>query len=217
MQTVGYVLLAVLILMVMITVHELGHYVVGKIFKFRINEFAIGMGPVIFKRKLKSGEQFSIRLFPFGGFCAFEGEDDDKDDPNAFNNKKPWQRILVLIAGATMNYILALIIIISSMFAYGQTTLGVKYTRDDAGIYGSAIETQIPADKSINNGEFIISITRNGKKTNVYMTVDLITSLNHAKKGDAVTVELASGENKNEIQKEKLFSARTWNVKISPK
>ena len=64
MQTVGYVLLAVLILMVMITVHELGHYVVGKIFKFRINEFAIGMGPVIFKRKLKSGEQFSIRLFP---------------------------------------------------------------------------------------------------------------------------------------------------------
>ena len=47
MQTVGYVLLAVLILMVMITVHELGHYVVGKIFKFRINEFAIGMGPVI--------------------------------------------------------------------------------------------------------------------------------------------------------------------------
>lgn len=131
MQTVGYVLLAVLILMVMITVHELGHYVVGKIFKFRINEFAIGMGPVIFKRKLKSGEQFSIRLFPFGGFCAFEGEDDDKDDPNAFNNKKPWQRILVLIAGATMNYILALIIIISSMFAYGQTTLGVKYTRED--------------------------------------------------------------------------------------
>ena len=54
MQTVGYVLLAVLILMVMITVHELGHYVVGKIFKFRINEFPIGMGPVIFKRKLKS-------------------------------------------------------------------------------------------------------------------------------------------------------------------
>lgn len=205
MQTVGYVLLAVLILMVMITVHELGHYVVGKIFKFRINEFAIGMGPVIFKRKLKSGEQFSIRLFPFGGFCAFEGEDDDKDDPNAFNNKKPWQRILVLIAGATMNYILALIIIISSMFAYGQTTLGVKYTRDDAGIYGSAIETQIPADKSINNGEFIISITRNGKKTNVYITVDLITSLNHAKKGDAVTVELASGENKNEIQKREII------------
>ena len=205
MQTVGYVLLAVLILMVMITVHELGHYVVGKIFKFRINEFAIVMGPVIFKRKLKSGEQFSIRLFPFGGFCAFEGEDDDKDDPNAFNNKKPWQRILVLIAGATMNYILALIIIISSMFAYGQTTLGVKYTRDDAGIYGSAIETQIPADKSINNGEFIISITSNGKKTNVYMTVDLITSLNHAKKGDAITVELASGENKNEIQKREII------------
>lgn len=205
MQTAGYVLLAILILMVMITVHELGHYLVGKIFKFRINEFAIGMGPAIFKRKMKSGEQFSIRIFPFGGFCAFEGEDDDKEDPDAFNNKKPWQRILVLVAGATMNYILALIIIIASMFAYGQTTLGVKYMRDDAAIYGSAIETEIPADKSINNGEFIISITRGGRKTNVYMTVDLITALNHAKKGDAVTVELTSGENKNEIQKREII------------
>ena len=110
----GYVAIAILILMVMITIHELGHYVVGKIFKFKINEFAIGMGPAVFKRMLKSGEVFSIRLFPFGGFCAFDGEDEDgkEADPNAFNNKKPWQRILVLIAGATMNYILALIIII---------------------------------------------------------------------------------------------------------
>lgn len=189
-KTAGYVLLAILILMVMITVHELGHYIVGKIFKFKINEFAIGMGPAIFKRTLKSGEVFSIRIFPFGGFCAFEGEDEDgKDEPNAFNNKKPWQRILVLIAGATMNYILALVIIITSMSVYGQSALGVKYMRDDASIYGG-IETEIPADKSINNDEYILSITRNGKKTDIYMTVDLITALNHSKKGDIVTVEV---------------------------
>ena len=113
LRTALYAILAILMLMLMITVHELGHYLVGKIFKFKINEFSIGMGPAIFKRKMKSGEQFSIRAFPLGGFCAFEGEDDDKDDPNAFNNKKPWQRILVLIAGAFMNYVLALLIIIS--------------------------------------------------------------------------------------------------------
>ena len=192
-KTAGYVLLAILILMIMITVHELGHYLVGKAFKFKINEFAIGMGPAIFKRTMKSGEIFSIRLFPFGGFCAFDGEDQDGDDPNAFNNKKPWQRILVLVAGATMNYLLALLIIIISMSAYGQSTLGVLYGRHDEAIYGTSIEEQIPADKSINDGEYIVSLTRDGKKSNIYLTVDLISSLNHAKKGDVVTAELISG------------------------
>ena len=191
-KTAGYVLLAVLILMIMITVHELGHYLVGKAFKFKINEFAIGMGPAIFKRTMKSGEIFSIRLFPFGGFCAFDGEDQDGDDPNAFNNKKPWQRILVLVAGATMNYLLALLIIIISMSAYGQSTLGMQYGKHDEAIYGTSIEEQIPADKSINDGEYIVSLTRDGKKSNIYMTVDLISSLNHAKKGDVVTAELIS-------------------------
>lgn len=191
-KTAGYVLLAILILMIMITVHELGHYLVGKAFKFKINEFAIGMGPAIFKRTMKSGEIFSIRLFPFGGFCAFDGEDQDGDDPNAFNNKKPWQRILVLVAGATMNYLLALLIIIISMSAYGQSTLGMQYGRHDEAIYGMSIEGQIPADKSINDGEYIVSLTRDGKKSNIYMTVDLISSLNHAKKGDVVTAELIS-------------------------
>lgn len=192
-KTAGYVFLAILILMIMITVHELGHYLVGKAFKFKINEFAIGMGPAIFKRTMKSGEIFSIRLFPFGGFCAFDGEDQDGDDPNAFNNKKPWQRILVLVAGATMNYLLALLIIIISMSAYGQSTLGMQYGRHDEAIYGTSIEEQIPADKSINDGEYIVSLTRDGKKSNIYMTVDLISSLNHAKKGDVVTAELISG------------------------
>lgn len=192
-KTAGYVLLAILILMIMITVHELGHYLVGKAFKFKINEFAIGMGPAIFKRTMKSGEIFSIRLFPFGGFCAFDGEDQDGDDPNAFNNKKPWQRILVLVAGATMNYLLALLIIIISMSAYGQSTLGMQYGRHDEAIYGTNIEEQIPADKSINDGEYIVSLTRDGKKSNIYITVDLISSLNHAKKGDVVTAELISG------------------------
>ena len=142
---------------------------------------------------MKSGEIFSIRLFPFGGFCAFDGEDQDGDDPNAFNNKKPWQRILVLVAGATMNYLLALLIIIISMSAYGQSTLGMQYGRHDEAIYGTSIEEQIPPDKSINDGEYIVSLTRDGKKSNIYMTVDLISSLNHAKKGDVVTAELISG------------------------
>ncbi|MBR2616794.1 MAG: site-2 protease family protein, partial [Clostridia bacterium] len=96
MNTVWAIFLAILILLIMITVHEFGHYIVGKIFHFKINEFSIGFGPALFKKTKKSGEVFAIRLIPLGGFCAFEGEEDDEENksshPDAFNNKPPWQR-----------------------------------------------------------------------------------------------------------------------------
>ncbi|MDE6001497.1 MAG: site-2 protease family protein, partial [Clostridia bacterium] len=121
MNTVLAVILAILILLVMITVHEFGHYLAGKALRFKINEFAIGFGPKLFKRtSKKSGEAFSIRLLPLGGFCAFDGEDDDGLNPNSFNKKAPWKRIIVLISGPLMNYILALLLIIVSLFAFGQ-------------------------------------------------------------------------------------------------
>ena len=126
MATVGSVLLAILILLVMITVHEFGHYLAGKALKFKINEFAIGFGPKLFKRKSKkSGELFSIRLLPLGGFCAFEGEDGEEEEvsENAFTKKAPWKRLIVLVSGTLMNYFLALALIIISMFAFGQPTL----------------------------------------------------------------------------------------------
>ncbi|MBP5242691.1 MAG: site-2 protease family protein, partial [Clostridia bacterium] len=72
-STIGSVALAILVLLVMITVHEFGHYVVGKRLGFKINEFSIGFGPAIFKRtNKKTGELFSLRLIPLGGYCAFE-------------------------------------------------------------------------------------------------------------------------------------------------
>ncbi|MBQ7373627.1 MAG: site-2 protease family protein [Clostridia bacterium] len=182
MATVGGVLGALLILMIMITVHEFGHYIVGKIFKFKINEFAIGMGPAIYKRQLKSGEQFSIRALPVGGFCAFEGEDDEGDDPNAFNKKKPWQRILVLLAGATMNYLLALLIIIISMGTMGQSVVGGGLFIDDPAYSGYSLE----------NDDIILSIKNSEKKdkTNIYITTDFISALNHKKKGEIVYVDI---------------------------
>ena len=141
-STAFYAVLAILMLLAMITVHEFGHYAVGKAFKFKINEFAIGMGPAIFKKTRKNGEVFSVRAFPLGGFCAFEGEDDENADENAFNNKKPWQRILVLAAGAAMNYLLALLVIYLSFAIYGQSMLGVKY------ISPSAFSGRVTADQS---------------------------------------------------------------------
>ena len=103
------IIVALLALVVMVVIHELGHYSMGKLFDFKINEFAIGFGPPMFKKKLKGGEDFSIRPVPLGGFCAFEGEDEDNSDPRAFNNQKPWKRLIVLFSGAFFNFLSAII------------------------------------------------------------------------------------------------------------
>jgi len=105
-----YILLALVILLVLITVHELGHFVAGKVFGFKINEFAIGFGPKLYSRtNKKTGEVFSIRALPLGGFCAFEGEDDENPSKDAFNNKAPWKRIIVLVSGVLFNFIFGII------------------------------------------------------------------------------------------------------------
>ena len=71
LNAAGAVALAILILLAMITVHEFGHYTAGKALGFKINEFAIGFGPAIIKRRSRSGELFSVRAIPLGGYCAF--------------------------------------------------------------------------------------------------------------------------------------------------
>lgn len=120
MTTILYVILAIVVLMVMITIHELGHYTIGKIFKFKINEFSIGFGKAIFSHKCKSGEVFSIRLIPLGGYCAFAGEDEDtKDVEGAFNTKPPWQRLLVQLGGVLFNFLSAIIFAFILLVSFG--------------------------------------------------------------------------------------------------
>ena len=83
-----YIVLAIFVLLLMIMIHELGHYTAGKLLKFKINEFSIGFGKSIFQKTTKTGEKISLRLFPLGGYCAFEGEDEDgKDNPEASLNE----------------------------------------------------------------------------------------------------------------------------------
>ncbi len=79
-STVLYVFLAICILLLMVLIHEFGHYVVGRMLGFKINEFSIGFGKAIFSKTNKRGEKISLRIFPLGGYCAFEGEGDDEDD-----------------------------------------------------------------------------------------------------------------------------------------
>jgi len=116
------ILVAIVALMVMIMVHESGHYILGKALKFKINEFSIGFGPKLFSRKNQTtGELFSIRAIPLGGFCAFEGEDADSTVEGAFNSQKPWKRIIVLLSGVTFNFISAVVILTILFATYGYT------------------------------------------------------------------------------------------------
>lgn len=169
-----YILLAVLVLLVMITIHEFGHFITGKIFGFGIEEFSIGFGPKIFGKTKKNGEKFSIRVIPLGGFCAFKGEDADDDDPSAFNNKKPWQRIIVLVSGAFMNYVLALVAIIMMFGIYGSSALMIYKTDDN--VVGPATSA------SFYNKDVIITVE--GK--DVYLVTDVMNALSGKKSGEAV-------------------------------
>jgi len=110
LNVVWTIVKTVLMLGVMIFFHELGHFITAKLSGIKVNEFALGMGPKIFGKK-KGDTQYSLRLLPVGGFVAMEGEDAESDDENSYMKKPKWKRAIVLVAGATMNIILGLIIL----------------------------------------------------------------------------------------------------------
>lgn len=105
----------------MIFVHELGHFIAARIFHVKVNEFAIGMGPAILKKQ-KGDTKYSLRIFPFGGFCAMEGEDEESSAEGAFGTKPVWQRIIILVSGAFMNFVSGLLILIILMMPIAQYT-----------------------------------------------------------------------------------------------
>ncbi len=111
MTTALYIVLAIFTFGVLIFVHEGGHFLTARLFGVTINEFSIGMGPkLISKTSGKSGIAYSLRALPFGGFVSMAGEDEESDDPNAFNRKPVWQRLIITVAGAATNLILGFII-----------------------------------------------------------------------------------------------------------
>ena len=177
-----YIVIAILMLLLMITVHEAGHYFAGKIFGFGIEEFSIGFGPKIFSKKKKNGEIFSVRAIPLGGYCAFCGEDKETDDESAFNNKKPWQRIIVLISGALMNYFTAIVVIALMFGVYGHSAI-MAYETSGENPYG--------AEYSLQEKDVIVKA--NGKT--VYLITDLMNAIDGKSAGDRVEFYiLRSGE-----------------------
>ena len=103
-----YVLIAVFMLGFIVTMHEFGHYLVGRLCGIGVVEFSIGMGPKLFGFKRK-GINYSLRAIPIGGYCSFVGEDESNSDPRAMNNQPVWKRFLTVAAGPAMNFVLAYI------------------------------------------------------------------------------------------------------------
>ena len=106
------ILVAILCFGIIIMIHEAGHFFVAKKSGIRVLEFSIGMGPKLLQKQ-KGETKYSLRAFPIGGYCAMEGEDENSDDPRAFRKAPVWKRMLVTVAGATMNLILGLVLIVT--------------------------------------------------------------------------------------------------------
>ena len=105
------ILFAILIFSFLIFIHELGHFLVAKASGVQVNEFAMFMGPAIWKKQ-KGETLYSIRCIPIGGYCAMEGEDTDTDNPRSFQKAAWWKRLLILVAGSGMNFIAGLLIML---------------------------------------------------------------------------------------------------------
>ena len=113
------ILVALLFFSVFIMIHELGHFLVAKAVGIHAEEFSIGMGPRLIKISGKETE-YSLRVFPIGGYVRFLGEDEASNDPRAFNNAKVWKRFLVIVAGPVMNMLLAVLLLSIILFSFGQ-------------------------------------------------------------------------------------------------
>ena len=109
MTSVLMILVGILFFGLLIAVHEFGHFITAKLCGVKVNEFAIGMGPKLLSKQGKE-TLYSPRLFPIGGYCAMEGEDEDTGDPRSFHKAKAWKKFIILVAGAFMNFLVGFLI-----------------------------------------------------------------------------------------------------------
>lgn len=139
-----------IILGVVATIHEFGHFIFAKLFKMGVEEFSIGFGPKIFQKKYKN-TMYSLRWIPLGGYCAIEGEEGETDSESAFSNKSPWKRIVVLLAGATFNAILAAIIFISLGLSFPKYTTTITELAPNSVLEQAGIKVGDTITKIDNN------------------------------------------------------------------
>ena len=164
------IIIALVMFGILVAIHEFGHFAVAKLSGIKVNKFAIGMGPVIFKFT-KGETEYSLRLFPVGGYCAMEGEDESSDDSRAFRNKPVKNRIGVVIAGPVMNLILGFVL---SFVTVGFFSDIIK-TNTVREFYPNAMSEQ----KGLMAGDEIISMDG----TRIFTTSDISYKFTNSKDG----------------------------------
>ena len=171
MNPILTVILSLLVFEFLIFIHEFGHYITARIFGVTITEFSLGFGPeLVSYESKKTGIKYKLSMLPLGGFVAMAGEDEESDDPNAFNKKPAWQRFIITAAGATVNIVagfLAMIVIVS-FINIGNTTWGAPMEDEllhDLG-YELVDDTYRSSDYGLQYGDEIVKV--NGKSVRIY-------------------------------------------------
>ena len=180
-QTVYPILIAILFFELIILVHEGGHFFAAKMMKIKVNEFSIGMGPKLFQFQ-KGDTKFTLRLILFGGDCAMEGEDSESDDKNSFANKKVIQRVFVVVAGAVMNLILGVLIILGMVCS--QELVGTPVVAD--------FDKDAVSNAYLEQNDRILAI--DGMR--VYTTTDITTGFSRSADGEVEFLIKRDGKTK---------------------
>lgn len=180
-QTVYPILIAILFFELIILVHEGGHFFAAKMMKIKVNEFSIGMGPKLFQFQ-KGDTKFTLRLILFGGYCAMEGEDSESDDKNSFANKKVIQRVFVVVAGAVMNLILGVLIILGMVCS--QELVGTPVVAD--------FDKDAVSNAYLEQNDRILAI--DGMR--VYTTTDITTGFSRSSDGEVEFLIKRDGKTK---------------------
>jgi len=163
MSIIITIVASVFVFGLIILVHELGHFLAARYSKITVNEFAIGMGPAIFKKE-KNGTLYAIRAFPIGGYCAMEGENDDSDDEHSFGRAPIGKRILVIISGAILNLLLGFIVIV--ILTASRNLIPTRTIH-------SFVENSVTEASGLKVGDTIVSL--NGR--NMYCSDDIFYEL----------------------------------------
>ena len=114
-----YIICALLLLNVLVIAHEGGHFWAARLCGIEVEEYAVGMGPLLFQRVTKRNTKISLRLFPIGGYCMFYDEDTDGDSELSFNRKPAWKRLITVLSGPGMNFLVAFLAIVIYLSAFG--------------------------------------------------------------------------------------------------
>ena len=161
------VIFAIFLFSVLIFVHELGHFTAAKLSGVQVNEFSMFMGPAIWKKQV--GETlYAIRCIPIGGYCAMEGEDGGSDNPRYFDKAAWWKRLIILAAGAAMNFLIGVVLMVIVCLPVKQTVVPVIASFED---YAT-----VNGENGLQAGDRIVEV--DGEKLYSYSDFSMILSLN---------------------------------------